>query len=77
MKEKVRLIRIIQDDDSYLVDAQTSTKVLGVKLLQRNKRFIQYNGSEEWFETNKDKPVKNKKKEKLDLWLSRHKKYIH
>ena len=63
MKEKVKLIRIIQDDDSYIVDAQTSTKILGLKLLHRNKRFVQYNGSEDWFENNKDQPCKEQKKE--------------
>lgn len=76
MKEKVKLIRIIQDDDSYVVDAQTSTKIMGLRLLHKNKRFVQYNGNTDWFEQDKNKPVSKHKKEKLDTWLSNHKKYI-
>lgn len=76
MKEKVKLIRIIQDDDSYIVDAQTSTRLMGLRVLHKNKRFIQYNGSKDWFERDKNKPVSQIKKVKLDTWLSNHKKYI-
>ena len=76
MKERVRLIRITSNDDSYVVDAQTSTRVLGVKFLNRKKKFIKYRGTNDWFESNGNRRVEGKRRAKLDNWLSSHKKYV-
>lgn len=76
MKERLRLIRITRNDNSYLVDAYASLKVLGLKLPNRKQRFVKYEGTDAWFYYNKDRAVGAKKKEILDLWLRDHKKFV-
>ena len=72
----MRLIRITDNKKVYLIDAEDSLKLLGIRLWRRIRVFqkTKYGGS--WVELPQKKIPSKADRKKLDYWLLNHKKYI-
>lgn len=72
----MRLIRITEKKEVYLIDAEASLKLLGIRVWSRLRVFQKKKGRGDWIELPQKKIPSKIDRKKLDYWLLNHKKYV-
>ena len=72
----MKLIRIISNKDSYIVDAESSVKFLGFRVFSRIRKYKKQKDSNTWYRFPDSSKVSARKEEKLNKWIEDHEKFV-
>ena len=72
----MKMVRLIDESDRFLIDAEGNIKVFGVTVFRQNFRFEMNKKSKRWINSRTQSRATKKQSVKLNFWIRQHKKFV-
>lgn len=72
----MRLIRMMEKNKEFIVDAESAIKFFGFRLWRRSRLFKKEKRSDLWIEFPQNKIPSKSDRAKLNYWLENHKRFV-